>query len=628
MLTAIRDRVSGWVAYFIFGVISLTFALWGIDQYFGGTNTRAVAEVNGVEIPAQAFAYQYQQQRRYLQQVYGGELPSDQNDAAIKRSVVQGMIRAEVLQQEAQEAGYRVADQPLIHEISGMEAFKTNGQFDKQRYEQLLRAQQQTKASFEQNLRRQLALSYFEDGISQSAFLPRELQRELLRLKNQRRELAYFVIPADATKIKISDEAIADYYKIRRDSFQTPERVRLAYVELSERALRDNIEADDKALRRHYQEQIERYTAPEQRKASQILIKVPADAPQAAVAKAQKRANELVARLKAGEDFAALAKRYSDDDLSASSGGDLGYIARGDLAPSFEDALFSLAEGEVSGPVKTDLGFQIIKLTDIEPARVKPFEDERAEVARAYRQQEAQARYSEQAEQLLTLAYEQSSALEPAAKALDLEIKQTEWVTRQQGSGIATDPKVRAAVFKEDVLEGGYNSDMVELEPGHAVVLRVIEHEAARPQPLEAVRDDIRQVLATQNARVEAAAAGEQALADLTGGKTLQEVAEQYGATVESPGFVDRTDVTVPQPIIEVAFAMDKPAEGASFGATQLADGYAVIALRDLQPGKVDGDEATASTAQPEINYGLREQEAAYTALEQGAEIEVMQENF
>jgi len=398
VLTAIRDRVSGWIAYFIVFLISIPFALWGIDQYFGGGDERVAAEVNGEEIPLQAFISQYQQQRSYLQQMYGGELPTGRDDAAIKQDVIQGMVRAAVLEQEARRAGYQVGDQALLEEITKLEAFQTNGQFDEQRYRQVLQAQQLSVGGFERDLRRQIGVSYFEDGLSTTAFLPPRTRRLLLRLENQRRDLAYFVIPADRGNIKVSDKKISQYYKSHRDRFLTPERVKLAYVELTERAVMDKIRPQKSVLFEHYQAQADRYVIPEQRRARHILIKIPEGAKQQAVAKARRRAQDLLARLQAGEDFATVAKQHSQDALSAASGGELGFIARGDLDPAVETALFSLKKGGISDPVKTGLGFQIIQLVDVRPAKRRPFDKVRREVARDFRHHEAQERFLGQVE--------------------------------------------------------------------------------------------------------------------------------------------------------------------------------------------------------------------------------------
>jgi peptidyl-prolyl cis-trans isomerase D len=630
MLTTIRDRISGWIAYFVVLLISIPFALWGIETYFGGGNDLVAAEVNGVEIPMQAFTYQYQQQRQYLQQLYGGHLPSGQSDAAIKRTVLQGMVRAELLQQVVSNAGYRISDQALLDAIMKLDAFKTHGQFDPRRYEQILRLQGQTKASFEQDLRRQLAVSYFEDGITQSAFLPPSAEQELQRLKNQRRAFAYFVIPADPTSVNIGDGAIVRYFAAHRDSFQTPERVKLAYVELDEKDLLGKIQPSRAELHKYYQSEADRYATPELRKARQILLKLPEGADQKSIDKTRQRAEQLVVRLQAGADFAQLAQQYSEDKLSASSGGNLSFIARGDLNLEVEDVLFQLKKGEISDPIKTDLGFQIIQLVEIKPAKQKPFAAVRAAVERDFRQQKAQDRFLEQAERLETLTYEQSTSLEPAAKALGLDIKQTGWVTRQQGSGIASSPKIRAAAFGEDVLQSGHNSDVVELGPNRIVAVRVIAHEAARPKPLSEVRGDIKRLLAARAARERAVKTGQRALAKLRNGKPMHEVAAQYKASVKTSGLVGRADTQWPQPVIVKAFTLNKPSSKAAetFGGVQLADGdYAVIALREVRPGEGKADDGPLG-AESSINYGLRERDAVYQALEAAAKIDINRRNL
>lgn len=632
MLTAIRDRVSGWIAYFIVLLISIPFALWGVDQYFGGGDERLAAEVNGVEIPVQTFDYRYQQQRQYLQQAYGGELPPGETDAAIKQNVIEGMVRAELLRQETEAAGYRVGDAVLLNELTGLEVFQTDGQFDEQRYAQLLQMQGQTRTAFEQNLRQQISVSYFEDGIWESAFLPPSTRQDLRRLENQRRRIEYFVISAKPAEVTIADKAIANYYEAHQDDFQTPERVKLAYVELSEQALRERLESNEAVLRQYYRDHADKYTMPEQRRARHILIKVPGGADRKVVDEAQRRAEKLAARLEAGEDFEALAKKYSEDALSADSGGDLGFVARGDLSPAVEDVLFSLKEGAFRGPVKTELGFQIVQLVEVKPVRQSPFRRVRARVARDYRRSEVQERFVAEVEQLETLSYEQSASLEPAARALGLEVKETGWLTQHQGTGIADDLKIRAAAFEPDVLQGGYNSDVVELHPGRVVVLRVTEHEPAKSKPLHYVRWDIRQILAARKARKRAAKEGRQALVALRAGENLEAVASKHKAQIENPGFVERTGTEAPQPIIDVAFTLNKPEPQAStFGGTPVEDGYAVIALRQVQTtvqADYDGRISETASGNPSDHYGLRERNAVYEALEAAAEVEINRGNL
>ncbi len=635
MLQTIRDRASGVVAYAIVILISIPFALWGINQYFGGGDTLVAAEVNGDEIPLSVFTSRYQQQRRYLRSVMGGRLPPGYDEAALKRNVIHGMVREALLAEDLERAGYRVSDAELARFIASLPAFQNNGHFDRQRYERVLQSQRRSKAQFEAELRAQLRKAQFEDGIRQSAFLPKPLQQEYLRLKGQQRDIVYFVIPADKEKAReqITEAQIESYYRDHPGRFQTPERVKLAYVELDEAALQEGLEVDEAALRQFYEEQADRYVRPEERHARHILIK-PQVAEGAGAAESREQARSqargLVERLRRGEDFAALAREYSQDRLSADSGGDLGGIARGDLDPKVDQALFALAVDEISDPVETAGGFEILQVLKVKPAEQQPFEAVRERVEREYRQRLAERRFISMAEELLTLSYEQSDSLEPAVQALGLPLRTTDWVSRETGEGIAASPKVREAAFSEEVLRGGRNSDLVELSDTHVLVLRVAEHEPAQARPLEAVREEIRDILAAQAAREAALAAGRSAVERIRQGTPPGQVAGDQGLGLEEPGFVPRDQSRLPRQVLLKAFSLNKPAAGAiSAAGTQLPDGgYAVVVVRGVREGKTEPGDETPTSARQAQGYGTRELEAAYAALEAGAKVRIFQENL
>jgi peptidyl-prolyl cis-trans isomerase D len=635
MLQTIRDRASGVVAYAIVILISIPFALWGINQYFGGGDALVVAEVNGNEIPLSAFTSQYQQQRRYLRSVMGGKLPPGYDEAALKQNVIRGMVREALLAEDLERAGYRVSDGELARFIGSLPAFQDNGHFDRQRYERVLETQRRSKAQFEAELRGELRRSQFENGIRQSAFLPQPLQREYLRLKGQQRDIAYFVIPADVAKAReqITEAQIESYFKDHSGRFQTPERVKLAYVELDEAELLEDIDVDEAALRQFYEGQADRYMKAEERRARHILVKPKVAEGEGAVQakeQAREQALELVERLRKGEDFAALARQHSDDQLSAPSGGELGVIARGDLEPNVDQALFGLAVEEISDPVESAGGFEILQVLEVKPAEQQPFEALRDRVEREYRQRLAERRFIDMADELLTLSYEQSDSLEPAAQALGLPTLTTGWVTRQGGEGIAANPKVREAAFSEDVLQAGRNSELVELSDTHVLVLRVAEHESAQTRPLEAVREEIRDILARETARKSALETGRAAVAQIRQGVPPGQVAEGHGRAVEELGFVPRTEANLPTQVLLKAFALNKPAAGEiSAAGAQLPDGgYAVVVVHGVREGEADPGDGTAAASRQAQGYGTRELEAAYTALEAGAEVRIFQENL
>jgi peptidyl-prolyl cis-trans isomerase D len=635
MLQVIRDRASGWIAYIIVILISIPFALWGIQEYLGGSDKRLAAEVNGNEIPLRAFNREYHQQRQYLQSIMGGQLPPQYSEPALKQSVINKMVRNELLRQEVEAAGYDVGNRVLFKEISVIPAFSKDGKFDSVRYERLLQAQGRSKAEFERGLRQQICIANFVDGVRQSAFLPNQSLANYQRLKNQERKVSYFLIAAASDKAaqSLTEEEIKNYYQTNQQSFKTSERVKLAYVELKEQALNEGIEVDDETLRKVYQDQADRYVDPEQRRARQIFLKFPSSSDpvdEKLISETRAKADKIVAKLRQGGDFAALAKRYSQDSLSASSGGDLGFIAKGDMDPQFEKVLFSLEINKISDPVKTQQGFHIIQLMEIKPAEQKSFESVREQVERDYKQRAAESRFVEMTEQLLTLSYEQPDSLEPVSDSLGLPVRETDWITENTGEGIGAFREVRTAAFSEEVLRQGKNSDLVELADGSVLVLRILEHKAAKTKPLADVKDEIINLIAASKAREQARNDGRKALEQVRSGKPPEAVAEQYDSQLETPGYIRRDNTQIPRVIIHKVFTLNKPQpEEKVTGGVQLSSGdYAVILLDAVKEPIPKQDNQKSVDAQQFLDYGAREMEATLQVFHDAAEIRILRENI
>ncbi len=640
MLQTIRDRASGWVAYAIIFLISIPFALWGIQEYFGGGKEDVVAEVSGTEITVREFNNQFQQQKRYLQSVLGNDLEArGLNDASIKQSVLQRLVRNELLRQEADQAGYRVSNAALFERIKTIPAFQVEGVFNKARYQQALQSQRRSSNQFEAQLREEIRLSQFDTAIRQSSFLPAAYARDYNRLKNQTRDFSYFVVSADveAARAQITDDEVATYYERNAARFQTQERVKLAYIELNQQALVDTVSVDEEAVREYYDQQADRFMIPQQRQARHILLAVPLEAAdehdqakrQKKIDELRQQAEELVKRLHAGEDFAALASQYSSDSISAQNGGDLGLIVAGDMGPRFEAALFALAKDQISAPVETDFGFHIIQVTGIKPAVQKPFEEVRLQAEQELKQQLAEDRYADLAQQLLTLSYEQPDSLEPVADALELKLNSTDWLTRATGQGIASETSVRSAAFGEEVLGEGRNSDLIELADGRALVVRVVAHEPATTRPLEDVKDQIRNVMAAQVTRQQALEEGRALLKDLQAGAMMASLTASGSRELKSVSAVARGSQDVPAAIVRKVFTIQKPQpEKASYAGVSLANGdYAVIALQKINDAAPQ-DTDTAVTAQQSAYIGTRELDAAYQGLESAADVNIHEDKL
>jgi peptidyl-prolyl cis-trans isomerase D len=633
MLQKIRDKATGWIAYAIVILISIPFALWGLNEYLGGAPARVVAEVNGVEISERAFQQEYQNQRQQLAAMFGGRIPSGLvDDSVLRENALQQLIRRELVAQAAGKKGFRISPASVASEIRAIPGFQRDGVFDPERYRQVLDAQRRSPAQFEALVAQAMLMEQFERGYQQGTFLPAPMLEDYLRLRHERRQVSLHIVPAEAfvDGIEIDEEQVARYYERHGDAFRSPERMRLAYLMLDESVLRAEVSVLEEDLRREYELRMDQYSRPEERRASHVLVRIPEDAGAEAVAEAQARARALAQRLAEGEDFARLAAEASDDPLAERSDGDLGYIARGDMDPNLEAVLFTLREGQTSQPIRTRLGFQLVKLTDIRPAERIPFEEVREEVEAEYRSRRIEGLQIELTERLLTESFEQPGNLEAAAQATGLEIRYTDWFTREGAAeGIAAEREVLRAAFSEEVL-GGRNSDLIDLPDGSVAVVRVHEYEPAAPRPLEEVAGEIRLQLLWEEARALAESAGAQTLERLREGMAFSEaVADLPGVGAEEK-WVTRDATDVPAPVLQAVFILARPSEDAPLhGGVPVADGdYAVFSLHRWEPGEVDAAALERAAGQLAGLYGGLEFEALYRALEADAKIRIYRENL
>jgi peptidyl-prolyl cis-trans isomerase D len=593
MLQNIRDKAQGWIAYGIVILISVPFALWGIQEYLGIGSEPIAAKVNGAEITERALDVQFQRFRQQLREQLGGAYrPELFDDKSMRREVLNRMVRDELIEQASHDMGLRVSDVDVQATLLGMEAFQKEGRFDQQTFERAVRLQGLTPAGFMERVRKLLLSQQLAQAVGASTFVTEHEKSQALRLMNQEREFSYFVVAAADYLLDgpVDDEQIEAYYRDHQMEFAVPERVKLSYIHLDVESAGKTIEINDDELREYYDNNQDRYGLPEQRKASHILIQLAQDADEASVAEAKEKIEALSERLAQGEEFAELAKANSQDPGSAANGGDLGYFARGVMDPAFEAATFALEQGQISEPVRSGFGFHLIKLVDIKAGDVKPFEEARPEVEKAYRKAEGERLYFEMAENLADLSYEDPSSLEPAADALDLTIQQSEWITREKADGVLASPKVLSAAFSEDVLVDNNNSELIELDTESSLVLRVNEHQEATTQPLSEVRERIIENLLEQNAEDQAQAEADKRKQEIEGGASLEQVADTLPVT--GPLTLARSDRSVPPVLIDAVFTSAKPAEGAmTVDSVRLANGdVAVFSLQAVNEGSAEDD--------------------------------------
>ena len=558
MLQTFRDSVGRWVAIAILGLIAVTFVFFGVD--FSLTGTTFAAKVNGEEIRLADFDRELQVQQSQYQQLYRVELTEDLR-RELRLGVIERLINAEALQQRVESAGYRVSDARLAQAIREIPAFQVGGHFSSDVYRAVLTNQGFSPAGFEQLQRGQLALQELQTGLVESTFLTPAEFRRYIELSNERRELLYVLFQAEdfTEQVEVGDDEVASYYEQNSDRYMSQEAVDIEYIELALSDIAAGIEVSDADLQSYYEQERERFRTEEERRVRHILINVE----NGDLAAAEARAEEVISRLDAGEDFAALAMEVSDDAGTRTQGGELGWIARGTLPGPFEDALYSMELDEIRGPVETDFGLHIMQLEELRAGSEQPFEAIGEELREQYRSELADQSFYDRANELADKAFDAYDELATVAAETGLPLKTANDFPRTGDPTLfANSAPVIQAAFDLELLEQGINSPLIELADNHVLVLRATEHKLPAPLSLEEVREDIRVELTRLKAEELAADAADTFGDETQAGAETQEGAEARGGRWFGRRSVARNDADVPTELVAAAFSMIAPADG------------------------------------------------------------------
>jgi peptidyl-prolyl cis-trans isomerase D len=624
MLQTIRDKINGIIAILFLGAIAIVFVFWGID-FQSGVATYA-AKVEGESISVETVTRAWQQRQSQLQQMLRNELPEEMKKSQ-QKALLDQFVRQTLLTQRAREFGYHIDDATLAKRIMDFPQFQVDGKFSKDRYTAMMRASGLNEARFEADLQADLLVDQLQSAVTASAFVvPYELERRYA-IERQQREIDYALISAGefAPGITVTAEQIEQSYKENQSRYLLPETVDLQYVELTRDRAEGGVEVTDEALKDYYEEVKERFQSPERRRGRHILITAAEGVDDAA---AQKKAEELTAKAKSGGNFEQLAKDNSKDPGSAAQGGDLGWAERGMFVGPFEEALFSMTPGEIRGPVKTEFGYHVLKLEEVEAGHAKTFEEARAEIEAEYRSDRSQTLFYDDSQKLADTAFSTLTELDSVAKAMNLPVKTVKGFTREGGGELGAEPEVIEAAFSEDVLERRQNSPLVTIGEDRVLVLRVTDHKAAEPRPLDQVRAQIEQELRTKAARDAAAQKGADAVARLQKGEAWSEVSSALRLTPVGKRFVTRQDSIAPQAVLRAAFqapSKDLSEEKPHFAGVATDDGnYAVFAIsgvRNADPSTEAAAEKDARKRRVEQQVGNEEFGAYVAEAERTADI-------
>lgn len=586
MLQSINDRIQGWLGWVIVAFISVPFALFGIQSYLEVDGNKFVAKVNDTEISPIAFDRAVSQQRARMQQMFGKNMPqSDAYDKILKQQVLNQLITTEALNQYANETGYTIANSSLSNAIQSIDAFKENGIFSQDLYEKVVNSQGMSLAGFEAMYRQELSTSHIQNTIMSSAISTSSEIAQQQALNNQHRNISY--IEFDASKYiantVVSDDEAKAYFEQNSFRYMNPEKVSVQYIELKSEQLENDVPVSESDIKKSYDAYVEDAKTNEQRKASHILVTLASDGSDAEKKLAKEQIEKIQNELSAGADFAVLAKKYSNDEGSAVNGGDLGLVSKGMMVKAFEETLFDLNKGQVSEIVRTEFGYHIIKLNEIQTAKVESFETKKLSIERELKETGVQNLFYERAELLANLAYENPESLDLVAEQLKLKIQKTAMFTRTSGVGVASNAKVRNTAFEDAILKDKLNSDAIEITNKHVMVIRVDNHKAATAKSFDLVKSNIVAELKVKQAKQKAREGAAELVAKVQTDSALSnwtKLMSQFKAGAKSLNLVKRDSDKADAQLIKAAFKLSKPQAGnISFKQVAMNNGNAAVVV-------------------------------------------------
>jgi len=588
MLQIIREKFTGPIAFAVIAAIGITLVISFGNMDTGGATGNFAAEVNGEEIPILNYQRLVQNELVRQQEAFQGEFPEVLQEQ-LQRNVLENMIRNKVLTQYVRDSGYRVDAERVKSFIRSQPVFQVGGEYSYASYLAVLSSQGLTPEQFERDQQAALEVGQLDNGIVASAFYTPTEYRRYISLLAEQRDAAYVSFdPATFVgEIEVSEESLRSYYDNNPEEFKTEESVSLEYIEIRLDEISQTVVIDESAIEEYYETNADRYRTQEQRLARHILITVDADTDEAA---AEKTITDLSERLAAGEAFEDLAGEFSDDPVSAEQGGSLEWSGRGDFVSAFEEALFSLNQGETSGPVRTEFGYHLIRLDEISAGTQRSYEDVHDELLSELQLQEAADQFYTLAEQVDDLALENPDSLVEVAAASGLDLQRIDSFTRAGGAPLGFNQILVDTAFSIEVLEDGENSALIEIGDDRAVVVRVDEYQSSTLLEFDQVSAGVSDTLGLQQAALEARNRGEVMLERLQSGEEFEALAEELGLELVGAENLIRGTADVEADLLAAIFRTPKPvADRPIFRGLGLGNGtYAVFQLDAVRAGRPD----------------------------------------
>ena len=578
MLNDIRERFMGTTGKVVLGVILLLLAGTGLNYTI--SPRQYAAKINGEEVPLRDFQNAY---RNIEAQFQGQQIP-DFYRQQLQTQAIQGVVVARSLTQHLIAEGFAVSDAQLQDYIANTPFFQIDGRFDPETYRAALATAGFVPAQYEATVRRDLVMQGYQQNLADSEFVTPGAFRRVIELRDERREVEYAVISPDAyiDDVTVTEADVLAYYESDPDSYRTPEMINVEYVQLDRDTAYARVSVDEDTLADYFSSVQNDYESSEERRVSQILL-APGDNPDAVKEEAQ----ALLDRLRAGEDFAALAAEFSVDAGSARQGGDLGWVRRGDFVGPVEDAVFALAPGELSDVVRSEFGWHILRLDDQRGGGAATLAEVRGEVESRYRESRVDDVLFDLQGQISDLEF-QGASLAEIAEATGLTVAQATDYHARQAQPFGNVPEIVSSLFGDGAALGDDSLRFIQYDDT-LLVANVLSRKPAGRQPIENVSGQIRELLTEEAAKAVADERGAQLASVLSADPALpfeMLIAGTAEASSEPIRLIGRREGDVPAALSAAVFGAPTPEAGPYIGSVAAPGaGFIVYRLTRVVPG-------------------------------------------
>ena len=587
MMDNLRTAANSVVLKIIFGIIIVSFILTGVSGYLIGGGKNYAAKVNGQEIGRGQFENAVASERNRMQQQLGdqfSELAANENYMkTMRQQVLNRLIDESLLDQYARELGLSISDEQVKQAIFQTQAFQTNGKFDNQRFSGIVAQMGMTTDQYAQALRNQLTTQQLINAIAGTDFMLPGESDQLAALVSQQRVVreATINVNALAAKQTASDEEINAFWQQNQARFMAPEQFRVSYIKMDAASMQES--ASDEEIQSWYDQHKDQFTQPQRNRYSVIQTKTEADA------------KAVLAELQKGADFATLAKEKSTDIISARNGGDMGWMEDASTVPELKDAGLK-EKGQLSGVIKSSVGFLVARLDDVQPAQVKPLADVRNDIAAKVKQEKALDAYYALQQKVSDAASNDNESLASAAQVAGMKVVETGWFGRDNLPEELNFKPVADAIFNGGLVgengAPGSNSDIITVDGDRAFVLRISEHKAEAVKPLAEVKAQVSDIVKHNKAEQQAKLEADKLLAarkDDKGDEAMKSAGLSFGA----PQTLSRTGQ---DPLSQLAFTLPLPQQGKPvYGVGSNMQGDVVlVALDEVKAGSMPEEQKKA----------------------------------